>query len=433
MDNNMDVYTLAQIKDFLQNGVNIAKPMFDKIIKSIAQGDMTSEKMGLLAQLANANIPIEAKTALVPAIEAAKVLSEKFEQKDKVESNVVAGQMEEEAKDKLTSEQMMQKTIGTAEKNGMTVVESSVKKEDTPHITFDINPQSKPYIDNLLLRMCDEKGIDLGLSKINASNKELFTIEIGDKDLTPEQKQEKINTILSKVNEVIETTDKNKDYEQLMPGKVKRMKQGFINDQPDINKEDYKVGYSNKGGVDSYYIIAGSKERAKEVAESLGYELDMTVTDGNKFRINASEKEIEGSKLEAAAEYTNVTNNMASTSVKPEEKPVQEPVQQPTTSSTSQEEEKKKEDNMFVPIAMAATMVAGAGMAMPAAGITNNIPAASVGGEQASLGSNVLQKKLGAYPNPTSNFKDAAYATVYMVMIIIMLAIAGFIAVNYLF
>jgi len=410
MDNNMDVYTLDQIKDFINNGVLISKPMFNKIINSIAQGDMTKEKLELLSKLSSGMIPPESKEALVPAIEAASKLSAML-----VEDNV-----QRNGEEQLTSEQVMQKTVSTAEKNGMTVVESTVKKEETPHITFDINPQSKAYIDNLLLRMTDVKGIDLELSKINASNKEFFTIEIGDKDLTEEQREQKINDVLSKVNEVINGTDKNKDYGSLLPAKVKRMKEGFINDQPDINKEDYKVGYSNKGGVESYYIIATSKEKAKEVAEALGYDLDMTVTDGNKFRINASEKEIEGSKLDSAAEYVNVTNNTASTSVQPDQPVKSEPVVQ------EQPKEENNSNGMFIPIAMAATAVAAASAA--------NMPVA-MESQEASLGGNVLQKKLGAYPQPQNqpSFDHAAYTTIYMVMIIIMLAIAGFLAFGYLF
>lgn len=406
MGNEIYTYTLDQIQNFIKSNTLIDEEMCKRIIHSLSSLDINKEIAEILMKLSNANISPELKDNLKAASDSAsKYLALVSGQQ------VVDSYSTEEEKEKLTSEQMLQKTLDTAEKNRMTVVESSVRKEDTPHITFDINHESKPYIDNLLLSLSEEKGLDLELSKINASNKELFTIAIDDKDLTEEQRQEKVNEILARVNEVIETTDKNKDYEELMPGKLKRMKQGFVNDQPDVNEEDYKIGYSNKGGVDSYYIVTSSKARAEEIAKEIGYELDMTVTDGNKFRIDTSGEKIEGTKLEQESEYMNVSNNTKKDS----------PVIETTEEQKVQTEENN--DDFVIPLAVAFAAPAVANMAAMS---TN--PQTEQMTQQ--LDNKVMQKKLGSYP---SNFKDAAYATFYILMITVMLAIAGFIAVKYLF
>ena len=70
-------YTLEEIDKkitfYKNNNISILKQEFDKILKSIGQGEMTPHKARLLSELYSANIPQESRELLgkaMPSIEA---------------------------------------------------------------------------------------------------------------------------------------------------------------------------------------------------------------------------------------------------------------------------------------------------------------------------------------------------------------------------
>lgn len=195
--------------------------------------------------------------------------------------------------------------MATAAAKGLTVLSNNPGLTGDPEISFELDNDSKPYIDNMLLEMYDNKDdVNVEMSRISSTGQEVLTLKIDDPTLSQKQLEEKSRQLFTNVNNIIKETDDKKDYEAKMPSELKALKDKFHNDDPKIPNEDFKIGYSRNAGENTYYLIANSKEQAIELAELMGYDVKKD-RGGNVFELDDKGQSMEGSKLDVASENVN--------------------------------------------------------------------------------------------------------------------------------
>lgn len=158
---------------------------------------------------------------------------------------------------------------------GMSVEDISLsgKGGRGPHISFEINHESKQFLDHLMNEFYqDNDGISLEFMRDMTNKQEIFTININPENMSREQFFNHVKETFQRIYGVIETTRKDFDYESAMPDGLKQIKDRFANDDPDIN-QDFTIGYINKDGKDTYYLVADNDMAAIEYARSIGYEI----------------------------------------------------------------------------------------------------------------------------------------------------------------
>lgn len=158
---------------------------------------------------------------------------------------------------------------------GMSVEDISLsgKGGRGPHISFEINHESKQFLDHLMNEFYqDNDGISLEFMRDMTDKQEIFTININPENMSREQFFNHVKETFKRIYGVIETTRKDFDYESAMPDGLKQIKDRFANDDPDIN-QDFTIGYINKDGKDTYYLVADNDMAAIEYARSIGYEI----------------------------------------------------------------------------------------------------------------------------------------------------------------
>lgn len=158
---------------------------------------------------------------------------------------------------------------------GMSVEDISLsgKGGRGPHISFEINHESKQFLDHLMNEFYqDNDGISLEFMRDMTNKQEIFTININPENMSREQFFNHVKETFQRIYGVIETTRKDFDYESAMPDGLKQIKDRFANDDPDIN-QDFTIGYINKDGKDTYYLVADNDAAAIEYARSIGYEI----------------------------------------------------------------------------------------------------------------------------------------------------------------
>lgn len=188
---------------------------------------------------------------------------------------------------------------------GINVISQNPGIFEYPELSLELDENSKPYIDNLLLTLYDNKeDVNVSLTRIESSGKEVLTLKVDNPELSQAQLQEKGKQLFSNVEKILKETKKEKDYEGNMPTELKALKDKFVNDDPKIPDADFKVGFSNSDGKSSYYLIADNKYEAKELAELMGYEIKQE-RGGNVFEIDTADKKMEGTKLDKVTEEIN--------------------------------------------------------------------------------------------------------------------------------
>lgn len=201
----------------------------------------------------------------------------------------------------LDNDFMLGTVASYAASRGVKVLSSNPGIVENGEISFELNYESKPYIDNLLLSLYGEMDdVKVGMKKIASSGKEVLTLSVDNPELSQSEIRQRSNEMFAKVNEILQNTDKNKDYEEKMDPKLRALKDKFHNDDPNIPNEDFEIGYSRKAGENTYYIIADSKQEAIEAAELMGYEIKED-RGGNVFEIKDENINMEGSKLDVAS------------------------------------------------------------------------------------------------------------------------------------
>ena len=194
---------------------------------------------------------------------------------------------------------------------GLKVVGSNPGVTGVPQISFELDEVSKPYIDNLLLELYkdDKDNLDVNLTRVAATKKELLTITLDDLNMSQEAIKQQGKAMFQRINDIMQKTKENVDYEEKMPLALRNLKDKFHNDDPSIPNEDFKVGYSRSNGENSYYIVANSKEQAVELAELMGYDIKED-RGGNVFEVDTNGLSMEGSKLDVASENVNELDEM---------------------------------------------------------------------------------------------------------------------------
>lgn len=301
------VYTLDALKNMIESG-RVNGNNYQDVLASLTEYNFNDEVADLLLKLSsNESIPASYRDKLKDAVLSYKaVISSRNSLHDSIDTaeddEITQMVFPEPIKNdsEVYNSMVVNKTVSIATQNGLTVNSCDISKSVKPSISFEIKPDSKPYIDHLLLDMYgSDELISVELSKIKSNNLELLTISVDDRNMNDSLRSEVISNTFNKINEVIETTDRDKDYEALMSDDLRQMKSGFVNDQVDVDMEDYRIGYSSNEGVVSYYVIASSKEKAEDVVERLGYELNDSLG-GNTYSIKAKDN-MKNSKLDKAA------------------------------------------------------------------------------------------------------------------------------------
>lgn len=341
-------YTLDEVKNIVYSG-NVNTSNLTDIMSSLKDYNFNGEIKDIFVQLSNSsNLPdairvnfknfIDSYTEELEA-EPIKITestdnetghtgTEEIKVEEKTEEiefkpvDVVSLPQEEEKEDvkiqeessiSLANDAILGGLMGYATFKGIKVVASNPGLTRSPSISFELDEKSKPYIDNLLLELYGAKeDTKVEMSRIASTGQEVLTIDIDKKDLTQEELQEKGKQMFAEVQSVLENTDAKKDYESLMPDELKALKDKFVNDDPNIPSEDFKVGYTCENGEHAYFLVANSKEEALDLAEQMGYQVRED-RGGNVFELDTEGKNMEGTKLEKITEDINSLDEVKDT------------------------------------------------------------------------------------------------------------------------
>lgn len=224
---------------------------------------------------------------------------------DNFYEEAVTGAYSNDDKSSLSNDIILVGVTAYAVSKGINVISQNPGIFEYPELSLELDENSKPYIDNLLLTLYDNKDdINVALTRISSSGKEVLTLKIDNPELSQSQLQEKGKQLFSNVEKILKETKEDKDYETNMPPELKALKDKFHNDDPKIPNADFKVGFSNSNGKSSYYLITDNKYEAKELAELMGYEIKRD-RGGNVFEIDTGDKKMEGTKLDKVTEEIN--------------------------------------------------------------------------------------------------------------------------------
>lgn len=216
---------------------------------------------------------------------------------------------DEDSSISLENDAIMGGLLAYASFKGINVITSNPGINAKPEIAFELTYESKPYIDHLLLELYNNSdNINVEMSRISASSKEVLSLSVDD-NLSEEQLKEQGKKMFTDINEILKNTDKEKDYESLMPRELKNLKDKFVNDDPNIPNKDFKVGFKYVNGEKKFFLVADSKEEALEISELMGYELKQD-RGGNVFELDTSDKLMTDTKLDKVTEDINTIDEV---------------------------------------------------------------------------------------------------------------------------
>lgn len=341
-------YTLDEVKNIVSSG-NVTTSNLTDLISSLKDYDFNHEIRDIFVQLSmNPNLPETIRGNFKNFIdsyqEELEVVKEGIDTTDnssqegnpneiKVEEAPHEFEFEtpeistlptEETKEKqqetlqdasisLENDAILGGLMGYATFKGIKVVASNPGLTSSPSISFELDEKSKPYIDNLLLELYEEKeDTKVEMTRISSTGQEVLTIGMDNQELTPEQLQEKGRKMFTDIQTILEATDEKKDYESLMPDELKRLKDKFVNDDPNIPDKDFKVGYTYEAGTPSYFLVANSFEEALDLSQQMGYDVKEN-RGGNVFELDTEGKSMEGTKLEKVTEDINSLDEVKNT------------------------------------------------------------------------------------------------------------------------
>lgn len=312
-----EMYTLEEVKQMIANGWVNASNLTD-VISSLLSYEFNDETKEIFENLANnENLPNAVRTNLRNVVDSYNEIvgennknssveqEEEFTFKEPEISKISTGETksQESAGDEISLENdaSLGSLVANASNKGIRVVSSNPGLTDTPEISLELTHESKPYIDNLLLELYqNEKDIAVDMTRINSTNQEVLTIRANDKGVSEEELRKKGKEVFDSVNDIINQTDKEKDYEKLMPGELKGLKDKFVNDDPNIPNQDFTVGYSNNNGETNFYLIADSKQEAIEISELIGFKIKED-RGANVFELDTDDRNMDGTKLDKAS------------------------------------------------------------------------------------------------------------------------------------
>lgn len=91
------------------------------------------------------------------------------------------------------------------------------------------------------------------------------------------------------VEKIVDNTEKDKNYEELLPSNLQNMKALYSGHMPDVPNENFRIGYVNVNGEDNFYVVSSSKEKSIRLTEELGFK-PRTIGKSNIVAIDPEKK-----------------------------------------------------------------------------------------------------------------------------------------------
>lgn len=182
---------------------------------------------------------------------------------------------------------------------GLTIKELSFDKSE-PHITFDNTKEAKNVIDNLMLNLYqnakDIPNLGFDLTKLWTTGEEFFTVSlVSGQPLN----NNSIMDMFQNVEKIVDNTEKDKNYEELLPSNLQNMKALYSGHTPDVPNENFRIGYVNVNGEDNFYVVSSSKEKSIRLTEEMGF-IPRTIGESNVVSIDTGKQNSE--KIGAVSE-----------------------------------------------------------------------------------------------------------------------------------
>lgn len=182
---------------------------------------------------------------------------------------------------------------------GLTIKELSFDKSE-PHITFDNTKEAKNVIDNLMLNLYqnakDIPNLGFDLTKLWTTGEEFFTVSLASGQPL---NNNSIMDMFKNVEKIVDNTEKDKNYEELLPSNLQNMKALYSGHTPDVPNENFRIGYVNVNGEDNFYVVSNSKEKSIRLTEEMGF-IPRTIGESNVVSIDTGKKNPE--KIDAVSE-----------------------------------------------------------------------------------------------------------------------------------
>lgn len=182
---------------------------------------------------------------------------------------------------------------------GLTIKELSFDKSE-PHITFDNTKEAKNVIDNLMLNLYqnakDIPNLGFDLTKLWTTGEEFFTVSLASGQPL---NNNSIMDMFQNVEKIVDNTEKDKNYEELLPSNLQNMKALYSGHTPDVPNENFRIGYVNVNGKDNFYVVSSSKEKSIRLTEEMGF-IPRTIGESNVVSIDTGKQNSE--KIGAVSE-----------------------------------------------------------------------------------------------------------------------------------
>lgn len=182
---------------------------------------------------------------------------------------------------------------------GLTIKELSFDKSE-PHITLDNTKEAKNVIDNLMLNLYqnakDIPNLGFDLTKLWTTGEEFFTVSLASGQPL---NNNSIMNMFQNVEKIVDNTEKDKNYEELLPSNLQNMKALYSGHTPDVPNENFRIGYVNVNGEDNFYVVSSSKEKSIRLTEEMGF-IPRTIGESNVVSIDTGKQNPE--KIDAVSE-----------------------------------------------------------------------------------------------------------------------------------
>lgn len=170
------------------------------------------------------------------------------------------------------------------------VIKSLSFNNSEPHITFENNPEARNVIDNLMLNLYqnakDMPNLGFDLTKLFTTGEEFFTVSLASGQ---QLNNNSIINMFQNIEKIVDSTEKDKDYEELLPSNLQNMKALYSGHMPDVPNENFRIGYVNVNGEDNFYVVSSSKEKSIRLTEEMGFK-PRTIGKSNIVAIDAEKK-----------------------------------------------------------------------------------------------------------------------------------------------
>lgn len=154
---------------------------------------------------------------------------------------------------------------------GLTIKELSFDKSE-PHITFDNTKEAKNVIDNLMLNLYqnakDMPNLGFDLTKLWTTGEEFFTVSLASGQPL---NNNSIMDMFQNVEKIVDNTEEDKNYEELLPSNLQNMKALYSGHTPDVPNGNFRIGYVNVNGEDNFYVVSSSKKEAIKLTKEMGF------------------------------------------------------------------------------------------------------------------------------------------------------------------